>query len=155
ELDVVVFMHPQPTPGTTQNARLQGRGGLTNVIGNPLETTVFFSHMIFDGTLDRFPRLKICAAHAGGYLASYSGRSDAWCGRGAAACGEAKRRPSDYFKDQIFPDSLIFQEDGLRHLIAECGVGQIVYGTDYPYGWPAAVDFIQNASILSNADKEA
>ena len=82
ELGVLLFMHPQPAPGTTQNTRLQGKGGLGNTIGNPLETTVFLSHLIFEGTLDRFPGLKICAAHAGGYLASYSGRSDALCGRG-------------------------------------------------------------------------
>ena len=48
-----------------------------NVIGNPLETTVFLSHLIFEGVFDRFPGLRICGAHAGGYLPSYSGRSDA------------------------------------------------------------------------------
>ena len=82
QLGVMLFMHPQPAPGTTQNLRLQGKGGLGNTIGNPLETTVFLSHLIFEGTLDRFPGLKICGAHAGGYLPSYSGRSDALCGRG-------------------------------------------------------------------------
>ena len=66
ELGVMIFMHPQPAAGTTQNPRLQGKGGLGNTIGNPLETTVFLSHLIFEGTLDRFPGLKICAAHAGG-----------------------------------------------------------------------------------------
>jgi aminocarboxymuconate-semialdehyde decarboxylase len=39
---------------------------LNNVIGNPLETTIFFSHLIFDGTLDRYPGLKVCGAHGGG-----------------------------------------------------------------------------------------
>ena len=82
----------------TQNMRLQGKGGLGNTIGNPLETTVFLSHLIFEGTLDRFPGLKICAAHAGGYLASYSGRSDALCGRAGGAgvdCKALKKKPSD------------------------------------------------------------
>ena len=55
ELGIVLFMHPQPAQGTTQNPRLQGKGGLGNTIGNPLETTVFLSHLIFEGTLDRFP----------------------------------------------------------------------------------------------------
>jgi aminocarboxymuconate-semialdehyde decarboxylase len=40
------------------------------VIGNPLETTIALSHLIFEGTLDTYPGLKICAAHAGGYLPS-------------------------------------------------------------------------------------
>jgi aminocarboxymuconate-semialdehyde decarboxylase len=66
ELGCLVFMHPQGIP--EMDKRLQGKGGLTNVIGNPLETTIFLSHLIFDGTLDKFPGLKICGAHGGGYL---------------------------------------------------------------------------------------
>jgi aminocarboxymuconate-semialdehyde decarboxylase len=156
ELDVLLFMHPQAAPGTTQNPRLQGKGALGNTIGNPLETTVFLSHLIFEGTLDRFPGLKICAAHAGGYLASYSGRSDAGCGRsGGADCKALKKKPSEYFKDQIYIDSMIFHEEGLRHLIAEVGVSHMVYGTDYPFDWPVGIDFILNAPFLNNAEKEA
>ena len=156
ELGVLLFMHPQNAPGTTQNPRLQGKGGLGNTIGNPLETTVFLSHLIFEGTLDRFPGLKICAAHAGGYLPSYSGRSDALCGRGSGAdCKVLKKKPSEYFKDELYIDSMIFHEEGLRHLIAEVGVSHIVYGTDYPYDWPIGIDFILNAAFLNNAEKEA
>lgn len=50
---------------------------LENVIGNPLETTIALSQLIFEGTLDRFSGLKILAAHGGGYLPSYAVRSDA------------------------------------------------------------------------------
>jgi aminocarboxymuconate-semialdehyde decarboxylase len=156
QLGVVLFVHPQSAPGTTQNPRLQGKGGLGNTIGNPLETTVFLSHLIFEGTLDRFPGLKICSAHAGGYLPSYSGRSDALCGRGGGAdCKALKKKPSEYFKEQLYVDTMIFREEGLRHLIAEVGVSHMVYGTDYPFDWPIGVDFVLNASFLSNADKEA
>ena len=52
-------------------------------------------------------------------------------------------------------DSMAFHENGLRHLVAECGISQIVYGTDYPFDWPAPIDFVVNASFLSNADKQA
>ena len=156
ELGILIFMHPQPAPGTTQNPRLQGKGGLGNTIGNPLETTVFFSHLIFEGTLDRFPGLKICGAHGGGYLPSYSGRSDALCGRGSGAdCKALKKRPSEYFKKELFVDTMVFHEEGLRHLVAEVGINQIVYGTDYPFDWPVGVDFVLKAAFLSNADKVA
>jgi aminocarboxymuconate-semialdehyde decarboxylase len=156
QLGVLLFMHPQPALGTTTNSRLGGKGGLGNTIGNPLETTVFLSHLIFEGTLDRFPGLKICAAHAGGYLPSYSGRSDALCGRGSGAdCKELKKKPSAYFKDQLLIDTMIFHEEGLRHLIAEVGVSQMVYGTDYPFDWPVGIDFVLNAPFLNNAQKEA
>ena len=57
-------------------SRLKGNGRLDNVIGNPLETTVALSHLIYEGTLDKYPGVKICAAHGGGYLPSYIGRSD-------------------------------------------------------------------------------
>jgi len=156
QLGVLLFMHPQAAPGTTQNPRLQGKGGLGNTIGNPLETTVFLSHLIFEGTLDRFPGLKICAAHAGGYLASYSGRSDALCGRGSGAdCRALKKKPSEYFREQLLVDTMIFHEEGLRHLIAEVGVSQMVYGTDYPFDWPVGIDFVLNAPFLGDAEKEA
>ena len=156
ELGVLLFMHPQAAPGTTQNPRLEGKGGLGNTIGNPLETTVFLSHLIFEGTLDRFPGLKICAAHAGGYLPSYSGRSDALCGRGSGAdCKVLKKKPSEYFKEQLYVDTMIFHEEGLRHLIAEVGVSHMVYGTDYPFDWPVGIDFVLNAPSLKNAEKEA
>jgi aminocarboxymuconate-semialdehyde decarboxylase len=156
ELGILVFMHPQPAPGTTQNARLQGKGVLANTIGNPLETTVFLSHLIFEGTLDRFPGLKICAAHAGGYLASYGGRSDALCGRTVGEdCRNLKKRPSEYFKKELYVDTIIFHPEGLRHLVAECGASQIVYGTDYPFDWPVTVDLVLDAPFLNNAEKEA
>jgi aminocarboxymuconate-semialdehyde decarboxylase len=156
ELGVMVFMHPQGAPGTTQNPRLQGKGGLGNTIGNPLETTVFLSHLIFEGTLDRFPRLKICAAHAGGYLPSYSGRSDALCGRGGGSdCRALTRKPSEYFRNQLYVDTMIFREEGLRHLVAEVGVDHIFYGTDYPFDWPVGIDFVLNVPFLSNAEKTA
>jgi len=156
ELGVMLFMHPQPAPGTTQNMRLQGKGGLGNIIGNPLETTVFLSHLIFEGTLDRFPGLRICAAHAGGFLTSYLGRSDAHCGRGIGGdCRALKKKPSEYFQRELFVDTMIFHDEGLRHLVAETGVGQVFYGTDYPFDWPVGVDFVLNAKFLSNAEKEA
>ena len=155
ELGVMLFMHPQQAAGTTNNMRLQGKGGLGNTIGNPLETTVFLSHLIFEGTLDRFPGLKICGAHAGGYLPSYSGRSDALCGRGGGAdCKALKKKPSEYFKSQLYIDTMIFHEEGLRHLVAEVGVDHMFYGTDYPFDWPVGIDFVLNAPFLNNAQKE-
>jgi aminocarboxymuconate-semialdehyde decarboxylase len=155
ELGVLVFMHPRNAPGTTENQRLRGRGGLGNTIGNPLETTVFLSHLIFEGTLDKFPNLRVCAAHAGGYLPSYLGRSEAACTRDPQNCASMKRKFGEYFRDQILVDSMVFREDGLRHLVAEMGARQIVYGTDMPFPWPVGVDFILRAPFLNDADKEA
>src|SRR3954466_9287207 len=135
ELGCLVFIHPQRTKDLDE--RLKGNGGLDNTIWNPLETTLALSHLIYEGTLDRFPGLKICGAHGGGYLPSYADRSDHICGRGSGAdCRALKKKPSEYFKRELFVDTMVFHEEGLRHLIAEVGISQILYGTDYPFDWP-------------------
>ena len=155
ELGVPVFMHPNNALNIAREGALDGRGSLGNIVGNPLETTVFLSRMIFDGTLDRFPRLVVCAAHGGGYLPSYLGRSDAACVvRDDANCAN-KRKPSEYFRDQVVVDSMVFSSEGLRHLVAETGVTQVVYGSDMPYFWPDTVDLIVEAPFLTNDAKEA
>ncbi len=89
-----------------------GRGDLGNIIGNPLETTYFLTNMIFDGTLDRFPNLKICGAHSGGYLPSYLGRTEVACEFRANADCANRKLPSEYLRDQILIDSMIFSEEG-------------------------------------------
>ena len=155
DLGVLVFVHPGGADNVLRDGALRGRGDLGNIIGNPLETTVFLSHMIFEGTLDRFPGVKICGAHAGGYLPSYIGRTDLACDvRTNANCAN-KKHPREYFKDQILVDSMIFNEEGLRHLVAEFGASQIVYGTDTPYKWLSTVDLILKAPFLKDGEKEA
>src|SRR3954463_16172540 len=70
DLGVPLFIHPQGVPELAK--RFSGNGWLANTIGNPLGTTIALSHMIFEGTLDRFPGLKVIAAHGGGFLPSYA-----------------------------------------------------------------------------------
>ena len=154
ELDVPIFMHPDGSANLVKPGAWDGRGGLDNIVGNPLETTVFLSHMIYDGVLDRFPRLKLVAAHSGGYLASYLGRSDAACVRAGANCANTKP-PSAYFKDQIAVDAMVFSEEGVRHLVAEVGAGQVVYGSDLPFIWPDTIDIIAGSRLFTPAQKTA
>jgi aminocarboxymuconate-semialdehyde decarboxylase len=155
ELGVVVFMHPQGAENVVMKDAWKGRGDLGNIIGNPLETTVFLTRMMFNGALDRFPGLKICAAHSGGYLPSYLGRTEVACEvRPNADCAN-KKQPSDYLKNQILVDTIIISDEGLRHLVAEAGVGQVVFGTDMPFNWHSNVDLVLNAKFLTDADKEA
>jgi aminocarboxymuconate-semialdehyde decarboxylase len=161
QLGVLVFIHPQGPGAPTQLAhRFKGNGYLQNVIGNPLETTIALSHLIFEGTLDRFPGLKICAAHAGGYLPSYAGRSDHGCLTRPDLCpggpfGPIKKKPSEYLK-QLYFDSMVFTPEGLRHLAAEAGPGQLVLGTDYPFPWTkTAVDHVLATPGLSDEQKLA
>ena len=161
QLGVVVFIHPQGT-GIASEApqRFKGNGLLDNVIGNPLETTIALSHLIFEGTLDRFPGLKICAAHGGGFLPSYAARGDLGCLTQPARCpggthGPIKKKPSEYLK-QMYYDTMVFTPEGLRHLAAEVGAGQLVVGTDFPYPWTkTAVDHVLGTPGLSDEQKVA
>jgi aminocarboxymuconate-semialdehyde decarboxylase len=152
ELGVLIFIHPQSTPDLKR--RLQGQGWLENTIGNPLDTTIALSHLIFEGTLDRFPGLKICAAHGGGYLPSYAARSDAGCVTFPDRCSKPlAKKPTEYLR-QLYFDSLVFTPEGLRHLVAETGSGQIVMGTDYPFPWTkTAVDHILGTPGVSDAER--
>jgi aminocarboxymuconate-semialdehyde decarboxylase len=129
ELDRVIFIHPRSFAEGAE--RFQGAGTLGNTIGNPLETTVALSHMIFSGFLDRFPRLALVAAHGGGYLPSYIGRSDN-CHAVDPHCRQMAKKPSEYLR-QIYFDTLVYSPTVLRHLIDQVGVDRIVLGTDYPF----------------------
>jgi aminocarboxymuconate-semialdehyde decarboxylase len=158
ELGVLVFMHPGGVRELEPSGRLSGSGLLTNTIGNPLETTIALSHLIFEGTLDRFPGLKICAAHGGGYLPSYANRSDAVIRTFPQRVGPLpKKQPTAYLRDgQLFFDTIVFTPEALRHLIAETGVGQIMIGTDYPFPWTSTeVELVMSTPGLSDDDRIA
>jgi predicted TIM-barrel fold metal-dependent hydrolase len=156
DLGVLLFIHPAGVPAL--NKRLKGNGVLENVIGNPLDTTIALSQLIFQGTLDRFPGLKVCAAHGGGYLPSYADRSDHGCLTFPERCDpniKLRKKPTEYLR-QLYFDSLIFTPDALRHLARQVGTKQIVMGTDYPFPWEdRAVDHILNTPGLSDDEKIA
>jgi len=156
ELGAVLFIHPLSTPELAK--RLTGNGWLANTIGNPLATTIALQHLIFEGTLDRFPNLKIIAAHGGGYLPSYAARGDHACFVSPQNCNpqvRLKKKPSEYL-NQIYFDSLVFTTEALRHLVAQVGVSQIVIGSDHPIPWEEhPVDHIFATATLSDEDKVA
>jgi len=155
ELGVTVFIHPQGVPPLAP--RLKGSGFLDNTIGNPLETTIALSHLIFEGTLDRFPGLKLCAAHGGGYLPSYADRSDHVCLVFPDRCKDIvlKKKPTEYLR-QLYFDSIVFTPQALKHLAEQVGAAQIVMGTDSPYPWSLTpIDHILNARGFSDAERAA
>lgn len=158
EHDLLVFLHPTGTRELEPSGRLGGSGLLTNTIGNPLETTIALSHLIFEGTLDRFPGLKICAAHGGGYLGSYANRSDAVIRTFPNRVGPLpKKNPTAYLRDgQLYFDTIVFTPEALRHLIAESGPDRVMIGTDYPFPWTATeVDLVLSTPGLTDDQRVA
>ena len=156
ELGAVLFIHPQSTPELAK--RFKGNGWLSNTIGNPLDTTIALQHLIFEGTLDRFPGLKIIAAHGGGYLGSYAARGDHACFVSPQNCNPnitLKRKPSEYL-NQLYFDALVFTPEGLRHLVAQVGASQVVLGTDHPIPWEQhPVDHVFATTTLTDKQRVA
>ena len=126
-LGALVFIHPF---GSQVGERLAS-WYLSNLVGQPLETTLALSQLMFSGTLDRYPQLRILAAHGGGYLPFYCGRSD-HAAKVRPEVQGARLLPSQYLRNLWF-DSLVFSPQAVRQLIDQVGIGQVVLGTDYPF----------------------
>jgi aminocarboxymuconate-semialdehyde decarboxylase len=151
-LDVIIFMHPI---GFTHGERLVDHY-FSNIIGNPLETTVATSHLIFDGVMERHPKLKVVLPHAGGYLAHYWARMDHAYKARPDTHGQMKRKPSSYLEKFYF-DTITFDHGMLAHLIARFGADHVLLGTDYPYdmGMERPIEFIEGVKGLSKAEAAA
>jgi aminocarboxymuconate-semialdehyde decarboxylase len=150
ELGIVIFMHPL---GFTQGERLSNHY-FNNVIGNPLETTVAVSHLIFDGVVARYPKIKFIAAHGGGFIAHYWARMDhAWRARPDTRT-VIKKKPSSYLEKFYF-DSITFDPRMLKQLIDRYGADHVLLGTDYPYdmGEDDPRGLIAGVPRLSAADR--
>ena len=160
ELSAPLFMHPQAEGGQFNNRRwpegMEKRMSINSAMGQPLDTSIALAHLIFEGTFDRFPGLRIIGAHGAGFLPAYIGRADASCEWTPRGCKPLKKKPSEYFKEQIVIDSLVFNPEELRLRVEKYGVGQVVLGTDHPAPWPTKdVDDVLETAGLTDAQKEA
>lgn len=151
ELGILLFLHPL---GFTHAQRMS-EYYFNNLIGNPLESTLALGHLIFGGVLDRYPGLKICVAHGGGYMPGYWGRMDhGW--RARADCSEhCQHAPSTYLRKFWF-DTLVFDKEELDNLVRTHGADRLCLGTDYPFdmsepdplGFHAGLDDAERGRIL-------
>jgi aminocarboxymuconate-semialdehyde decarboxylase len=151
KLNAVIFMHPI---GYTNGERLMDHY-FNNVIGNPLETTVATAHLIFDGVMERHPKLKVVLPHAGGYLAHYWARMDhAWKAR--PDCRTVlKKKPSSSLEKFYF-DTIAFDPGMLGHLVERFGADHVLLGTDYPYdmGVEDPVGFVSKAKLGKKQEEQ-
>jgi aminocarboxymuconate-semialdehyde decarboxylase len=129
EMDVLVVMHPEHIAGAERMTEF----GLNAVCGNPADSTLSLGYMLYSGLFDRFPNLKICALHGGGFLPYHLGRFDQEFLSGKAARpAQAAHAPSAYLKNLYF-DTLVYDVDTLEYLRRKVGGGRLLLGTDYPY----------------------
>ncbi len=130
ELGILIFIHPS---GFAKGDRLADHY-FSNIIGNPLATTVAVHYLIFDGVMDRHPGLKVVLAHGGGFLGAYPGRIDHAHPLRADMQRElpAGKVPGDYLKRFYF-DTVVFSNEQLEFLANYYGADHVLMGTDYPY----------------------
>jgi aminocarboxymuconate-semialdehyde decarboxylase len=150
ELDALVFIHPHEVAAADRLKRYW----LSNLIGNPLDTTIAQASLIFGGVLERLPKLKVCCAHAGGYSPWIRGR---WL-HGQANRPESRgaiNRPSDEYLSRLYFDTVIFNTAALEFLIRTMGSDHVLLGTDYPtpMGDDGQVSVINTMDGISAEDK--
>ncbi|HKY07533.1 MAG TPA: amidohydrolase family protein, partial [Candidatus Binatia bacterium] len=159
ELGVLVFMHPDNPAGT----EVMGAFGLRLVCGNPADTTLSLGMLIYGGVLDRFPNLKLCTCHGGGFLPYHLSRFDREFVTGQQAIRRAGRPgapkcvsvPSAYLKNLYF-DTLVYDVETLEFLRRKVGAEHLMLGTDFPYilgDWQGAEKV--EALACSAAEKHA
>jgi aminocarboxymuconate-semialdehyde decarboxylase len=127
KLGAVILIHPL---GSTLGERTLPYY-LSNIIGMPLDTTLALSHLIFSGVFDRYPQLKVCSVHGGGYFTENIGRFDHGY-RQRPESRTMEHPPSEYLR-RIYFDTVVFRPDILQGLINRAGIEQVVLGTDYPF----------------------
>jgi aminocarboxymuconate-semialdehyde decarboxylase len=126
--DLLVVVHPN---GTTQGERLTDYY-LINVVGMPLDSTIFLSRMIFGGVLHRHPSLKMCVVHGGGYAASYPARFD-HAYRVRPECREHIDQAPSAYMARLYFDTMVYDATSLSDLVDRYGADHVVLGSDYPY----------------------
>jgi len=152
ELGALIFIHPD---GFTHGERFQEHYFL-NLVGHPIENTLAIGHLVFDGVLDRYPGLKVCVAHGGGYAPAYAGRFDhGWAAR--PDCRQHISDPPGSYMKKLYFDSVVFEPDQLEFLIRKYGADHILLGTDYPYdmGEGDPLSLIAGVKDLSDEERAA
>jgi aminocarboxymuconate-semialdehyde decarboxylase len=127
---------------------------MTNVVGQPLETTLALAHLIFGGVLERFPRLKVLAVHGGGFLPFYLGRFEQAFRERKECRVHIQAPPREYLK-RIYFDTVVFEPEAVAYLAALVGADRILMGSDLPFdmGEPDPVALIHRVPSLTDEDR--
>lgn len=128
ELDVLVFAHPYYV-GTKCGMESYY---LTNLIGNPWDTTMMAANLMFSGALDELDGIKIALAHGGGFLPYQIGRLEHGFEVRPETRVGTRIRPFDLLRRFHF-DTMVFNPRALRYLVDLVGAERVALGTDSPF----------------------
>ena len=143
QLHVPVFIHPSGFKHPRFEKHLMWNG-----VGQPIEEAIALSSLMYEGVLDRFPKLKFGIAHGGGFLPYYAGRVDRNYRNRPDQTPNIKHEPSVYMK-RLFYDTCVYNPDMLEFLAAKVGADRIVIGGDYPVGEDNPAAFVKKAKLSS------
>jgi len=129
ERGVPVILHPSGYPESDRFSDYF----LVNCIGNPLETMVAATRMIFSGLFEEHPGIKLILLHGGGYLPFYSSRADHTWEVRPETRSRIPDHPPSYYMKKLFYDTMVFQPLYLRHLVEVVGADRVMLGTDFPF----------------------
>jgi len=151
ELNAFILVHPIDVQGAERMPKYH----LANLIGNPSATSLAIASLIFGGVLEKFPGLKFCFAHAGGFAPYQRGRFE----HGYQVRPECKENipkpPSEYFKLLYF-DTITHYGPALTYLIKSVGSDHVLLGSDYPYDMAdfQPVSSVKSLKTISLAEKK-
>jgi aminocarboxymuconate-semialdehyde decarboxylase len=153
ELGAFLLVHQYT--GTVVGLRTE-RYFLANSIGNLVDRTITYGAFVYGGVMDRHPGLKVCLAHAGGYVPFALDRLDKGWEAWPDQRGRSEDRPSAYV-DRFYYDCVTFTQRNLRFLIDVVGIDRVVFGTDWPAPMqlPDPVRRIESVEGLEPAEREA
>jgi aminocarboxymuconate-semialdehyde decarboxylase len=146
-----VLLHPTVPPGA-EDLDL-ARYALVGSIGFMVDTSVAIVRMIFDGFFDRFPRLKLIAAHAGATLPYVAGRLDRVFETAKRARAVIARPPSEYLR-HIYYDAVCYRQDALQMCVDVGGADRVFYGSDYPYNFGDMKGCLGRVDALGGSARE-
>jgi len=146
--NILIFLHPYYV-GTKPMFK---KYNLTNTIGNPLDTTLGLAHLIYGGVFEKYPKLKVLAAHGGGYFPYQLGRFNHAFKVREEAKVITKLAPDNYL-DNIFFDSITHWDESLKFLIESLGAQHVVIGTDYPFDM-GDYDIVETLKCLNISEEE-
>lgn len=128
---------------------------LTNLVGNPLETTLAAASLVFGGVIERHPNIRFCLSHGGGFTPYQAGRfAHGWRVR-AEPKARLQGDPADSLA-RLLCDSITHAPGPLRFLVEEIGAERVVFGSDYPFDMGTTTGVAEvNAAIAAPGDRAA
>ena len=153
QLGAMILIHQS---GSTVVSARTKKYHLSNTIGNLTDRTITFACFVFGGVMDKYPNLRICLSHGGGYTSFGIGRMDRGWEVQKEARGNISRPPSAYVS-AFYYDCITHSEPALRMLIDTAGIDRVILGTDYPadmcIDWPTS--WVLGLKSLTLEEKEA